>query len=149
MHCNNCSWVVHMWGFTSSALLLGNVPVGWGLGGREMSVHTPDNSLKCISLSCASWPLLFPYHKHLSRFIWPNIWLKQMSWLCCLPWVLHLVCVWERGCVCTPPMLAELWHPLVYLNNYNQSYTAQMRNVWSSQLIINPEKKHPRSYFIE
>lgn len=115
--------------------------------GERCSLHIFKHSLKIISTSCTYGPFLFPYHKHPSEFIWLNVWWMQMLRLCCLPWVPNLAYVQEYACTC--PIQGELEHPVIYLNNYNQSHTAQIMNVWSSELISNPEKKHPRSNFIE
>lgn len=152
MHCNNCAWVVGnlrqpLKGFTVNVLLLGRI-LGMGLKRKRDGLSLLNRSVKRISSRCSCGPLLFPYHKHLSKFIWLHVWLKQMSRLCCLPWVSILACTQKCECACTLPIQGELERPVIYLNNYNQSCTAQIMNVWSSELIINSEKKHPRSYFI-
>lgn len=89
--------------------------------GKKCSVHIFNHSLNIISSSCRHELFLFPFHKHLSEFIWLNVCWEQMPRLCCLPWVPNLT--WVQECA-HAYQRREIESPVFYLDNYNQSHSS-------------------------
>lgn len=60
-------------GFCCQYAVLREDPAQGAQEGQRCSVHVINHSLRRIRSSCTHGPFLFPYHKHLSEFIWLNV----------------------------------------------------------------------------